>query len=219
MAIKIFVGTSKNGEDTEAELALSYSLNLHTSFPLDIHFMRNTDESDNPFGRFKDQTWWTPFTNLRWAIPEVCNFEGRAIYMDVDQLNFRDINELFTMDLKGAPLACRTDRTCVIVFDNARMKEYLLPVSEIRERPNYGNEIYRQMCSLAQPMDPRWNCLDGEGLPISEIWHLHFTKMETQPWKPSWALPKGIKHRDHDRKDLVAAWTYFKNEALGRRIA
>jgi len=42
--------------------------------------------------------------------------------------------------------------------------------------------------------------------------------METQPWKPSWGIPKGIQHREHDRKDLVAAWTYFRNEAMGRRI-
>jgi len=216
MAIKIFVGTSKNGEDTQAEMALSYSLNFHSSVPLDIHFMRNTDNPQNPFGCFKDYTWWTPFTNLRWAIPEVCGFEGRAIYMDVDQLNFRDINDLYTMDLHGAPLACRKDRTCVIVFDNEKMKEHLLPISEIRERPNYGNEIYKKMCALACPMDPRWNCLDGEKRAISDIWHLHFTRMETQPWKPAWGFERGIKHFEHDRKDLVSAWYYFRNEALGR---
>jgi hypothetical protein len=216
MAIKIFVGTSKNGEDTQAEMALSYSLNFHSSVPLDIHFMRNTDDPQNPVGGFKDYTWWTPFTNLRWAIPEVCDFKGRAIYMDVDQLNFRDINDLYTMDLHGAPLACRKDRTCVIVFDNEKMKEHLLPISQIRERPNYGNEIYKKMCALACPMDPRWNCLDGEKRPISDIWHLHFTRMETQPWKPAWGFEKGIKHFEHDRKDLVSAWYYFRNEALGR---
>ena len=216
MAIRIFVGTSKFGEDYEAELALAYSLNLHSSEPLEITFMRNTEEPNNPFGGFKDYTWWTPFTNLRWAIPEVCNFEGRAIYMDVDQINFRDINELFTMDMKGKPLACRRDRTCVILFDNEKMKQHLEPLSVIKESPNYGNEVYRPMCSLAQPMDNRWNCLDGEGLTTGQIWHLHFTRMETQPWKPHWGIEKGIKHWDHERQDLVSSWFYFKNEALNR---
>src|SRR6056300_1000162 len=113
--IRIFIGTSPNGEDDVAEKTLKYSLEKHSSEPLEITFMRN--RKDGFMGEFDNRGWATPFTNLRWAIPEACNFEGRAIYMDVDQLNLRDISELFHIDMKGKPFASRDNRLCVMVFD------------------------------------------------------------------------------------------------------
>jgi hypothetical protein len=59
--------------------------------------------------------------------------------------------------------------------------------------------------------DPRWNCLDGEGRDINDIWHLHFTRMPTQPWKPGWF--KGTP-QPHPRKDLVELWEQYRDEGL-----
>jgi lipopolysaccharide biosynthesis glycosyltransferase len=36
------------------------------------------------------------FSGFRWAIPESCNFEGRAIYMDADVIVLCDIAELWS---------------------------------------------------------------------------------------------------------------------------
>ena len=96
--IKIFIGTSEGTDDKKAEQVLEYSLRKNCSEDIDLIFMRNTPNSF--FGNFNTETWWTPFSYLRWAIPEYCNFQGRALYMDVDQVNFRDISELFYMDLQ-----------------------------------------------------------------------------------------------------------------------
>jgi len=207
--IKIFVGTSQNGEDDVAEKTLKYSLEKHTSEPLEIIFMRNRE--DGFYGLFNSSRWATPFTNLRWAIPEYCGFSGRAIYMDVDQLNLKDISELYNVDLKDKALASRGNRLCVMVLDCEKMESLLDPVTVIKRTGNYGNLNYQRLLSLSENIDPRWNCLDGEGRDIEDIWHLHFTSMPTQPWKPSWY--KG-QHKQHPRQDLVDLWTNYRDEAL-----
>jgi lipopolysaccharide biosynthesis glycosyltransferase len=130
--IRVFVGTSEGTDDLPAEKALKYSLEKNCSEDIELIFMRNLE--DGFMGKFDCAGWATPFTNLRWAVPEYCNFEGRAIYMDVDQLNLRDISELYNIDMEGKPFASRDNRLCVMVFDNARMKDLLAPVSEIKTR-------------------------------------------------------------------------------------
>ncbi len=205
--IKIFVGTSQNGEDAVAEKTLEYSLKKHSSEEINVIFMRN---NDSYMGYFNSSTWATPFTNLRWTIPEYCGFTGRAIYMDVDQLNLRDISELYHIDLQGKPFASREDRLCVMVIDCEAMQPLLQPVSVIKNIPNYGNSIYWDIVKKSHHFDPRWNCLDGEDRPISDIWHLHFTSMPTQPWKPAWF--RGMP-RPHWRQDLVELWNRYKIEA------
>lgn len=205
--IKIFVGTSQNGEDAVAEKTLEYSLRKHSSEELEVIFMRN---NDSYMGHFNNSTWATPFTNLRWTIPEYCNFTGRAIYMDVDQLNLKDISELYHIDLNGKPFASREDRLCVMVIDCAAMGPLLQPVSFIKNTSNYGNSIYWDIVKKSHHFDTRWNCLDGEDRPISDIWHLHFTSMPTQPWKPAWF--RGIP-KPHWRQDLVDLWNQYRIEA------
>lgn len=206
--IRIFIGTSTNGEDLVAEKTLAYSLKKHCSQNLEIVFMRN---DDTYMGIFDSSAWATPFTNLRWTIPEYCNFSGRAIYMDVDQLNLRDITELYDIDLEGKPFGARAGRFCVMVQDCEKMRSILDPISVIKKHPNYGASIYQKLLSLTHHIDPRWNCLDGEDRPESDIWHLHFTRMASQPWRPVWF--KG-EQRSHKRPDLVSLWEKYRDEAL-----
>ena len=53
---------------------------------------------------------------------------------------------------------------------------------------------------LVGDLDPRWNCHDGDDLDIDDIWHLHYTNMATQPWRPNWYTGESM---EHPRKDLV----------------
>ena len=91
--IRIFVGTSEY-EDKWIEKVIVYNILENTARKLDINFM-----SPSMFEDWNKQGWGTPFTCFRYAIPHLCNFEGRAIYMDVDQMNFRDIGVLYDTDL------------------------------------------------------------------------------------------------------------------------
>jgi len=209
--IKIFIGTSPGTDDLPAEKALEYSLLKHSSEPLEIHFMRNGDPSF--MGDFNSSGWATPFTNLRWAIPAYCEYQGRAIYMDVDQLNLRDISELYNVNMQGKPFASRENRLCVMVFDNEKMQEILAPIDQIKSNAKYGTSIYWSILRQSYHFDPRWNCLDGENRPIEDIWHLHFTSMPTQPWKSAWGAAKGLIHKPHPRQDLVELWQSYLNEA------
>lgn len=224
--IRIFIGTSPGTDDKDAELVLEYTLRKNCSEPLDITFIRNNTDPTNFFGGFNTENWWTPFSYSRWAIPEYCNFQGRALYMDVDQVNFRDISELYYMDLKGKPLAVREKdfRSCVCVMDCEKLKPLLPTVAELkRKSPEDQHFLVNKLLLDVATYDVRWNCLDGFDIRSSEIWHLHFTEMTTQPWQPSWAYDtwkrKGttFKPARHPRGDLVYIWNHLLKEAKNEK--
>jgi hypothetical protein len=48
--IRIFVGTSSNNEDAEAEMVLEYTLRKNTTHPIDITWMRQTKNEDSIWG-------------------------------------------------------------------------------------------------------------------------------------------------------------------------
>ena len=90
--VRIFIGTSANGEDAEAEMTYEYSLRKNTNREVEITWMKQTHDTSSIWGGWQTERWSTPFSGYRWAIPEACGFEGRAIYTDCDMINFRDIN-------------------------------------------------------------------------------------------------------------------------------
>lgn len=208
--IRMFIGTSSNGEDNPTEAVYEYTLRKNCSRDLEIVWMRQTNDPENFFYGFKTEQWPTPFSGYRWVIAEYCNFEGRAIYTDCDMLNFKDISELWDTNMKGKPLAARRGTRfgghefCVTLIDCARFGEVVkIPVSRQRKIAEFHQRCIRQFSgndSLVQAIDSRWNCLDGEDRDISDIWQLHWTSMPTQPWAPAW-FTGDIE--EHPRKDLV----------------
>jgi hypothetical protein len=48
--IRIFVGTSSNNEDAEAEMVLEYTLRKNTTHPIEITWMRQTKNEDSIWG-------------------------------------------------------------------------------------------------------------------------------------------------------------------------
>lgn len=217
--IRIFIGTSEDQDDFLAEKVLEHSLRKNCSEELDITFMRNIPGT--PFGDFNNSSWWTPFSLLRWVIPEYCGFTGRALYMDVDQVNFRDISELYYMGLADKALAIREkdNRTCVMLFDCEKLKGKIPSVADLKAANYRKGTLERVVRENSIGFDRRWNCLDGENRRVSDIWHLHFTEMSTQPWKPKWAhytwKKKGYEYYEqkHPRGDLVYIWNYLLEEA------
>ena len=216
--IRIFVGTSSNNEDAEAEMVLEYTLRKNTTVPLDITWMRQTHDENSIWGGWETQRWSTPFSGFRWAIPEACGFTGRAIYMDVDQLNLRDISDLFCVDMEGHPMAARRGARfgghefCVVLMDCEKLGDMLQPVARMKRNVD-AHHRYIGMFSGSDhvlDLDSRWNCHDGDGRAIDDIWHLHYTEMATQPWKPTWYT--GVA-REHPRPDLVKLWHDTRAEA------
>jgi hypothetical protein len=218
--IRLFIGTSANGEDAEAEMVYEYSLRNNTKAPLEITWMRQSHDETSVWGGWNTIMWPTPFSGYRWAIPEACGNVGRAIYTDVDMINFRDIQELWETELNGKPIAARRGKRfgghefCVMVIDCAKLAQYISPIYRQKHIPE-THVRYINMFSgnndLVQELDSRWNCHDGDNLEIGEFWHLHYTEMATQPWAPKWFTGTP---REHPRQDLVQLWFDMRDEAI-----
>lgn len=217
--IRMFIGTSANGEDKEIEMAYEYTLRKNSSSNLEITWMRQTPDLTSIWGGWKTHTWSTPFSGYRWAIPEACGFEGKAIYTDCDMLNFKDITELYNINLNGKPFAARVGSRfgghefCVMVIDCAVAQQYLIPVQRMKKIPETHQRYIRQFSGnhdLVEPLHPKWNSLDGDNTPMDELWHLHYTKMESQPWQPAWFTGKPEAHK---RPELVQLYHDTVQEA------
>lgn len=210
--VRIFIGSSANGEDAQIEIAYEHSIRRNCSRPVEITWMRQTNDTDSIWGGWQTQNWSTPFSGYRWAIPEACNFEGRAIYTDCDMINFKDMAELLDVDLQGKPCAARRGSRfgghefCVMVFDCAAMRQHVLPVARQKKIAEAHHRMIGKFSGngdLVADLDPRWNCLDGEDYSLDDIWQLHFTRMNSQPWQPAWFTGQPEKHR---RDDVVEAF-------------
>jgi lipopolysaccharide biosynthesis glycosyltransferase len=216
MAIKLFIGTSPNGLDQEIEAIYEYSLLANTSEELDIVWMKATNDKTSYWNGWADFQWFTPFSGFRWAIPEICNFKGRAIYTDVDMINFHDISKLSKVDLQGKPFGARKGNRwgyelCVMVIDCELAKKYIWNLKKLKKKKD-AHAYHRDMIikkKLITPIDPRWNCLDGEDLEIPEMYQLHFTNMPSQPWHPEWY--PGEKEK-HSRDDILRLYESLKAE-------
>ena len=193
--IRIFIGSSANGEDKLVEAAYEYTLRKNTDRDLEIIWMRQTNDKSSFWSQFNSKLWDTPFSGFRWGIPEYCNFEGRAIYTDVDMLNFHDIGDLYDLPMFEKPALRREGRGCVMLFDCSKFKNWgFLPKEDLF----YHQEVYSFFIEndIAGYLSPTWNSIDGD---VPGCKQLHYSRMPTQPWRPSWY--RGVT-MPHDNPEL-----------------
>lgn len=217
--LRIFIGSSSNGEDAQIEAAYEYSLRQNCSRDIDIEWMRQTNDHDSWWGGWNTPAWSTPFSGFRWAIPEFCNFEGRAIYTDCDMINYRDMADLIDIDMQGKPIAARRGNRfgghefCVMVFDCAAFQQFALPLARMKNIAETHHRMIRKFSGnsdLVCDLDPKWNVLDGENYRIEDMYQLHFTNMATQPWTPGWYTGKT---QPHPRDDVVQQFYSYLESA------
>ena len=58
--IKLFIGTSSNGEDAKIEMAYEYSLRNNTEREIEIEWMRKSNDADSYWHGWADKHWSTP---------------------------------------------------------------------------------------------------------------------------------------------------------------
>lgn len=183
--------------------------------------MRLSHDPASPWSGWRTEKWATPFSGFRWAIPEVCGFEGRAIYTDSDVIFMADVAELWGQNFwPGKAIMAKGGgswRLCVSFWDCAAMKKHLPPIAAMKADPDF----HRTMCGrirtapFIQPFQGNWNCLDGErvgSLRDPSVKAIHYTSIGTQP-QLRHALSRlkaaGQKHwydgtvKPHWRSDLV----------------
>ena len=136
------------------------------------------------------------FTPLRFAPPELMDYQGRAVIMDPDIFAVGDIWELLTRDMRGKAIMCRPKSgrkgrkgafaSSVMLLDCAKLSHW-------RFEENFGEMFepvrrdYMDWISLKLE-DPQtiglfeneWNDFDRL---TAETKLLHNTKRKTQPWK------------------------------------
>jgi dihydropteroate synthase len=175
--------------------------------------------------------WATPFSGFRWALPELCDFKGRAIYMDADVVVLCDIAELWSHPMNDEAIVIAkggksSARLCTCVWDCEKAKEYLPPLDEIRSNPDSHKNLMRLIKDkpqLVEPYQDSYNNIDGEDLAIEQIKVLHYSDMGTQ-FSHKYAIPRLAKMDQkhwfdgkimpHPRQDLIELFDEYYAEAL-----
>jgi hypothetical protein len=75
--------------------------------------------------------------------------------------------------------------------------------------PQYLEVLFKNGMLGLLPLE--WNCLDGEDYDPEKTGLIHFTDMNTQPWKPH---PQRFEYPPHPRPDMVALWEKNYREGL-----
>lgn len=174
--VRIFLGSER--KQFRAERAFLWSIEKHRDPGriYEVHLLKGLKGYISGF-------WITGFTNYRFAIPYFCDYAGRALYNDVDQVWLTDPAELFDREMNGAGFLSINDHdTSVMLIDCKRMagawnREAVLKTTRKRI------EARARTADLWGEMPARYNARDAEYEP-GESACVHFTTLHTQPWRP-----------------------------------
>lgn len=156
------------------------------------------------------------FTPLRFAVPELMGYAGRAVLTDPDVFALGDINELLDRDMGGAAVMARRMSddfrrslhyaSSVMLLDCARLRHWQWEADF--EQVCRGERDYRDwMWLLLEPagsvgvLEDRWNDFDHLD---SDTRLLHNTHRRTQPWKTG--LPSDFTPRGTTLKSRAGIW-------------
>lgn len=177
--IRVYVGTSPENEP--AERVLEHSIRKHSSTPVETHWMR---AGEPPMWDGWKLAWpqgGTPFSPFRFMVPEAAGFEGFAIYLDVDMMVLGDIAELYAYRRPGRVVS--TTRPDVMVWDCSAFRDVLPLASDAKES---GAAVSAYLPKIQPRWDKcvpnEWDTCDCMGDGNAKL--VHFTKLNTQPWKP-----------------------------------
>jgi lipopolysaccharide biosynthesis glycosyltransferase len=197
-SIDIFVGTDRS--QLLAVSVLEHSVKRHSRSSVRVSPLIDLNLPEPKDVR---QGSRTNFSFARFAIPELKNYQGKAIYLDADMLVFRDIHELWSVPFDGAKVVIQEELPTEIVRrskvgapENRKKQCSVMLIDCERARWKAediiagldGQYTYEQLMSEL--------CILGEseiryGIPFAwnSLEHfdnttrlIHYTDMNTQPW-------------------------------------
>ena len=201
--VRVFIGS---GEASLLERkTLIYSLRKNSKRDLDIYVFNGTHDAierndDKPVAaglpleiKYRN---FTEFSNYRFIIPQICGYEGRAIFVDSDTICLTDIGELFDTDMQGNQFLAKAEAykgsgswgLSVMLLDCAKARFDLPKYFREIDEGKYTNTDLHQMTPgfldhhpfKIGPIDPNWNSFDKHDEHTKLI---HYTNLGTQPWK------------------------------------
>lgn len=219
--VRVFIGS---GEASLLERkAMIYSLRKNTRRSLDVYVFNGTHNAVELNGqppilvplplnvKYRN---FTEFSNYRWIIPQLCNYQGRAIYVDSDMLCLQDIGELFDQPMHGYDLLAKAESyqgegswgLSVMLIDCAKCRFDVKRYFEEIDQGCYTNADLHQFLPAflkhhpfqVGSLDPNWNVFDYCDQHTKLI---HYTNLLTQPWK----------HAGHPYGDL---WFQYFHDAI-----
>lgn len=216
--IKVFIGSGE-ASLVERKVAI-YSLRKHTKRDLDIYVFNGThnaielNDQDPILAPMSLKIKYrnvTEFSLYRYLIPQICNYQGRAIYIDSDTVCLSDISELFEARLSGNDFLAKRESTetwglSVMLIDCEKTRFDLEAYCSEIDQGLYRYADFNQMNSRflqyhsfsIADLDPNWNQFD---FCDSNTKLIHYTNLCTQPWKAS----------NHPFGEL---WFQYFNEAI-----
>lgn len=192
--IRVFIGTDRS--QYLATRVLTHSLRKHSFQDIAVEPL---DSIEIPEPKDVRQSQRTGFSFARWAIPEVCDYKGKAIYLDADMLVFTDIQKLWTTEMGNAIISLVDGRNAQYCSRGIKLNKNESSVMLLNcEKAKWnlkdlvkgldGEYTYKEMMSDLCFLDeqhinrdiPRsWNSMDYWDESVDLI---HYTNVPTQPW-------------------------------------
>lgn len=188
--IRVYVGSVHSHQLLVDVLA--WSIRRHASRQVDVYSIGELLPGGVPMPKKPENRPATPFSFQRFAVPQLAGYDGRAIYVDSDQLVLRDIAELFDRPLHGMRLQRRTRSgpdgkarrraSSVMLLDCARLGWDTQKIADELDAGRYDYEQLMQlrMLWLKGSFPRHWNSFDFYEPGKTGL--LHYTKRRTQPW-------------------------------------
>jgi lipopolysaccharide biosynthesis glycosyltransferase len=196
--IDIFVGADRS--QLLAVAVLEHSILRHTTRPCRVTPLIDLDLPEPADLR---QGSRTNFSFARFAIPELKNYEGKAVYMDADMQVFRDVGELWSTPFDGAKVIVqdelpeeivrqnklgapkrRRKQCSVMLIDCAAARWHAADIIAGLDSKYTYEELLYELCILDESeirygVPFEWNSLEhfDENTRL-----IHYTDMATQPW-------------------------------------
>ncbi len=191
--VNLFIGSGGKHDEKAAKIYL-YSLFKNTTRKINITWL-SPETMDKDWNK---SSWGTPFTCYRYAIPHLMNYKGKALYTDVDMVNFRDIGHLFDTSLNGKAFGMVWDALqdngqrgrdlgyprgfwcdSVLLIDCEKAKDFVDPIEEMKKwkgasykwrvMEKLGSPHKEKTMELVEQLDARWNSFDGTNPSVKPL--------------------------------------------------
>lgn len=187
--VKVFVGT--DAAQMIGVKVLEYSIKKYASISVEV---QPIDDSRIPVPKDPANRSRTGFSFSRYAIPGLCGYKGRGIYMDADMLVFDDILKLWNTPFEGAQVLYselkgngkRVPQYSVMLLDCENLDWKVDDIIEGLNEKRYDYKaLMQQLCILPDSgkragLTGEWNSLEHYEEGTTRL--IHYTDMPTQPW-------------------------------------
>lgn len=194
----VYIGVSR--VDLLPYLVLKHSIEHNSNSPVLVKPLPKVRR--NP--RRRKNRGRTAFSFSRFLIPELQNYQGRAVYLDSDMLVMGDITELFdypfgenhlVVTSQSLPPQAWADsenfvsgpQFSVMVVECSKAKWSVDQIIDLLDSNamSYSDVLHKMLIvppeKIDSSLDPNWNSLEYYDPKETKL--LHFTVVPTQPWR------------------------------------